>query len=223
MSKEKVPNKKWMKERAVDWDHNWLCGDCGNVNQNGDAWCIACHDKTCRKPEEQTMKSPYEQGKAYPEIKEGSKFVVVLNDDFCTAKIGEIVTLYRNDGTHNPWFMLQSKNSENNYVISWHLLAPLTNTCPTCGQAMPRHRYTDEQIQEAKQICKRLLCKAFDDGLSVVFYVGNTTSACTDYGSPFKVNTKSAKCSETDEYNEWIGRLVALCKLLGESYPSWVR
>lgn len=104
----------------------------------------------------------------------------------------------------------------------------MTEVCTKCGQPLPKpkRKYTAEQIQEAKDI----VCDIFIDRsrryreISIARY-DKTTSASMDV---FDTHTKhrlcaSTTCSDADEYNEYIGVMVALCKLTGEPMPSWVR
>lgn len=77
--------------------------------------------------------------KAYPKIKEGSKFIVVDNKFYTDLDIGEIVILDINDGTDVPYFKIKGKH---NQYIEWCNLSPLEyvprsiptdKPCPFCG------------------------------------------------------------------------------------------
>lgn len=86
-------------------------------------------------------------------------------------------------------------------------------------ESMSKHRYTDEQIAEAEQIIGKIVASLPDwdtfffrrNGSETMLYAG---------GNANKQN--SAKCRETDEYNQTIGRMIALCNHTGHKRPEWL-
>ena len=50
-----------------------------------------------------------------------------------------------------------------------------------------------------------------------------TMMDCENLGDWREEMRAVAICSDTDEWNDDVGRLVSLCKLTGEPMPKWVR
>lgn len=117
-----------------------------------------------------------------------------------------------------------------------------------CREVEAKHRYTPEQEQEAREIVYRLMTtnrggEGF--GLVAIDFVrfnrlDNETYAWLYFvdnlilgdesehmkNITFKgtvIRTATAKCSPSDEFSADIGRMVAICKLLGEPLPEWVQ
>lgn len=103
------------------------------------------------------------------------------------------------------------------------------------------HRYTDSQIEEAKRIVLDTIREyAEKDEQITVHRVNGSTSeyeatiihhgteisavpVC--YGKKryfFDSEYAVSKCGPNDEPNEWIGKCVAVCKLLGKSIPRFI-
>lgn len=178
------------------------------------------------EPDRERMKN-----KPHPKIKKGTKFIIVDEKYRTDIKAGEIVTLWLNDDSAAPIFQ---KQDGKNAVLSWHRLAPLTPA---------KHRYTPEQEAEAREIVYRLMMKqttASESAIgfkTIVFKTVNKetmvyllTPYCVEFrrdndwvmsGPSYEKAT--AKCSPHDEFSTDIGRMVALCKLLGEPLPEWIR
>ena len=90
----------------------------------------------------------------------------------------------------------------------------------------PNTDWTAEEIEQAKELSRKLMCKIFDDGdsikfvkvwgspceMSVVFY--NRFGSVSDI---FK-----SKPSGGDKFNEWIGKCVCLCKATQTPIPSFI-
>lgn len=105
-----------------------------------------------------------------------------------------------------------------------------------------KHSYTSEQIDKAKQIVLDTIHELYSESKgSVVLSTGvfepktihayvfeNGKSSITSGAGgtvPFmadKVAHGSAKCSDNDEPNEWIGKCVALCKALHKPIPKFI-
>lgn len=105
------------------------------------------------------------------------------------------------------------------------------------------HSYTPEQIAEARDIVYRLMT---DKNCLTSFYVHSlpthfldltdepnrdkphtiakvlSVEGC-DYGLYREVRRAVAYCQPTDVWSDDIGRMVALCKLMGEPLPAWVK
>lgn len=81
-----------------------------------------------------------------------------------------------------------------------------------------KHRYTDEQIAEAQRIIGEIVASlpdwnnyAFSRHDDITFMYEN--DQLTDRG---------ARCFKTDEYNQTIGRMIALCRHVGRPLPEWL-
>jgi hypothetical protein len=167
----------------------------------------------------------------YPEFKTGTKFIVVDEKYRTDIKLGEIVTLWVNDDSGAPIFQ---KQDGKNAIISWQRLAQLEPA---------KHRYTPEQEQEARDIVYRLVMK---QDCTVAIYLRTEKTNYLDafdrpnYGRPHTIAIQLLRaseathdwiedcravafCSPHDEWSDDVGRCVALCKLLGEPLPVWIR
>ena len=95
---------------------------------------------------------------------------------------------------------------------------------PVCVQK--KHIYTNDEEDEANYHTKQLLADAFDQGLSITWYVYiilGTVKCKQGLGYPGKVEKEDvATCSDNDEWSEPIGRMVAISKLMDEPLPDWV-
>lgn len=140
----------------------------------------------------------------HPEIKEGARFVVVNKPDNIALKIGDVLVLCRNDNSRAPFFYHNDKMR----CEWWKSLAPLE----------ARHRYTDEQINEAKMIIGRLVADLEQATGLAFFEDGNLTRLYIDGRK-----VSEAKCSPQDEPNRAIGRMVAMLKRFDEPLPTWIR
>ena len=139
----------------------------------------------------------------HPEMKEGAKFVVVKNPDNPNLKIGDVLTLERNDGSKCPFFYHNDKMR----CEWWKSLAPLE----------AKHRYTDEQITEAK--CY-LAEKMFDNtGWTITKPTEAHPVAVVSGG----LGTGTAKCAPDDEFNAYIGLMVAFKRYHDDPLPTWIR
>lgn len=186
----------------------------------------------------------------HPEIAEGSTFVVVDDRDSAGAvSTGDVVTLTNNDGTKVPHFDSDEKlllwrrlaplniiykDKPKDCVTAYdraegHDYTGIVRSCPSCGQPLPKKRvYTAEQIQEAKDIVAKLTLEMMVGYKIPMFrFCNNSKTECRTmytggcYGR-FSDDIGIATKSDNDVYNEWIGRMVAICKLTGEKLPKWV-
>ena len=93
-----------------------------------------------------------------------------------------------------------------------------------------KHSYTEEQIDEAKKLCGKMMAEAFDDkntfSLSLLDknYDKSSSAVNCEISRLRGANGSkgTAKCSDHDEYNVWIGRCVALCKVLHKPIPAFI-
>lgn len=171
------------------------------------------------------------ENRPHPEFKAGTKFVIVDEKYRTDIKPGEVVTLWVNDGSGAPFFR---KQDGKNAIISWHRLAQLTPAL---------HRYTPEQEAEARDVVYRLMMK---QDCTVAIYLRTEKTNYLDafdrpnYGRPHTIAIQLLRaseathdwkedcravafCSPHDEWSDDVGRCVALCKLLGEPLPEWIR
>lgn len=87
-----------------------------------------------------------------------------------------------------------------------------------------KHRYTADQEREAREIVYRLMTS--NDGLFRFNAIGHKTY-CLHYLRSRDVYTMeeiyTAFCAPNDEFSADIGRMVAICKLLDEPLPTWIK
>ena len=151
------------------------------------------------------------------------------------AKVGDTIKVLRDNGgavragtiwkvtnssplgslyvTNEDWGGGFSVNSDNYVVISFG-----------------KHSYTEEQIDEAKKLCRKMMAEAFDDkntfSLSLLDknYDKSSSAVNCEISRLRGANGSkgTAKCSDHDEYNVWIGRCVALCKALHKPIPAFI-
>ena len=105
-----------------------------------------------------------------------------------------------------------------------------------------KHSYTAEQIAEAKRIvldslkdlyqnCKGSIvfgtAETNPNIIRAYFFTKDETKMRSEKGErvsleAHNVGYASAKCSDHDEPNEWIGKCVALCKVLHKPIPAFI-
>lgn len=93
-----------------------------------------------------------------------------------------------------------------------------------------KHSYTDEEIEQAKKLCGKMMLEAFDDGNTFNLRIldknyDKSNSAVNCEISRFNNahnSSATARCSDHDEYSVWIGRCVALCKALHKPIPAFI-
>jgi hypothetical protein len=109
-----------------------------------------------------------------------------------------------------------------------------------------KHSYTEEQIDEAKKITLRMINEVYFNGDEALLFsnadkkayyailIKNGTHCNFEMtSSPAESTTiirsqvnstfaSTAKCSNNDEPNEWIGKCVALCKALHKPIPKFI-
>lgn len=87
--------------------------------------------------------------------------------------------------------------------------------------------WTAEEIEQAKQLSRKLLVRLFDEGeCSPVFYVDqedNSVSLSLQFGHPYKRVDFIAKPSGGDVFNAAIGKCVCLCKATGTPIPNIIK
>ena len=92
----------------------------------------------------------------------------------------------------------------------------------------PNTDWTAEEIEQAKELSHKLMCKIFDEGkYSVVWYVNvdnvDAVSISTDLGVPYTRNDGFwARPQGNDKFNPWIGKCVCLCKATQTPIPSFI-
>jgi len=89
----------------------------------------------------------------------------------------------------------------------------------------PNTDWTAEEIEQAKELSHKLMCKIFDEGkYSVVWcvnrdYIGMSIAR----GFPYKINDGFwARPQGNDKFNPWIGKCVCLCKATQIPIPSFI-
>jgi hypothetical protein len=101
-----------------------------------------------------------------------------------------------------------------------------------------KHSYTESEVAEAKRIVLDTIREyAEKDEQIIISHIGGCESnnsfiarmiahdtQILHIGNEFSFTSKytTSKCSDTDEPNEWIGKAVALCKLLHKPIPDFI-
>ena len=87
--------------------------------------------------------------------------------------------------------------------------------------------WTAEEIEQAKQLSRKLVVRLFDEGeCSPVFYVDqedNSVSLSLQFGYPHKRGNFISKPSGGDVFNADIGKCVCLCKATGTPMPEFIK
>lgn len=167
------------------------------------------------------------------------------------AKVGEIIRVLEDNGgpvnSGTIWQVvtvrgdgsLSIKNNENSGL--WAVSRDNYVVIPS-----DKHRYTDSQVAEAKRIVldtireyaekdEQITVHRVDDSTSeyeaVIIHHDTELTAVESWSwscdKPKKEYTFTSeyavsKCGPNDEPNEWIGKCVAVCKLLGKSIPRFI-
>lgn len=84
----------------------------------------------------------------------------------------------------------------------------------------PMRKWTDAEIMEAKAIVAEQIYLFFKDDPNTKF--GNEPTEGEDIPSRYHGKRVYAHCCKTDEWNIWIGRMVAMCKATGRDLPAWI-
>lgn len=81
-----------------------------------------------------------------------------------------------------------------------------------------KHSYTAEQIAEAQRIIGELVADS-NNGKGCRMISDTKKKKCF---AIVGCNTYTAHCSDGDEYNRYIGIMIALCRANGRKVPDWV-
>jgi hypothetical protein len=175
---------------------------------------FVCDGRVCYTAENQGAKSiPIELlEKAEQLPKPGDLFKVIHKGiGYHHFEIGEVVEFIK-DETSMGMYLLRGYSKDRNEVCDQVLyrsdIEPYT-----------KHRYTDEQIAEAEQIIGKIVASLPDWD---TFFFRREGSETMIYASGNANKQNSAKCMETDEYNQTIGRMITLCKHVGRPLPEWL-
>jgi hypothetical protein len=126
-------------------------------------------------------------------------------------ELGEVVEFIKGE-TFMGMYLLRGYSKDRNEVCDQLLyksdIEPYT-----------KHRYTDEQIAEAEQIIGSIVASLPDWKNYAFSTIGRITAV---YENDAKSKGEDAMCRETDEYNQTIGRMIALCKHVGRPLPEWL-
>lgn len=89
-------------------------------------------------------------------------------------------------------------------------------------------RWTPEEIQKAKNLCIDIVSEVVLNCGDVTWYLkggGRNGIVCIVYPNCFSKEMRHGFASPHgfDEYNEWIGKCVSLCKAYGKSVPDFIK
>jgi hypothetical protein len=144
--------------------------------------------------------------------KVGEYVKVIKEDSMWEAKIG-IIGKVVFSGFFGCVIIVENKD----YYVRFQNIVVLENYVP---KEKPLRKWTDAEIMEAKAIIGEFLTrnscyfsyKSYinkNRGDAICVYVGNEKGV--------------AKCCATDDWNYYIGTMVALCKATGRELPKWIK
>lgn len=171
--------------------------------RESDGLCQRCKDGWVEPVKAEPKRVPMTD-EPHPEIKEGARFVVVNKPDNPNLKIGDVLVLYKNDHSSCPFFY----HNEARRCEYWKNLAPVE----------AKHRYTDEQITEAKCYLAESMVSMKDR-----WTITKPTEAYPVAVISGPLGTGKAKCAPDDEFNVYIGLMVAFKRYHNEPLPTWIR
>jgi hypothetical protein len=155
-----------------------------------------------------------EKAEELPKVpKQGDLFKVINKGiGYHHFELGEVVEFIKGETYYSGMYLLRGYSKDRNEVCDQLLyksdIEPYT-----------KHRYTDEQIAEAEQIIGSIVASLPDWD---TFFFRREGSETMIYASGNANKQNSAKCMETDEYNQTIGRMIALCRHVGRPLPKWL-
>jgi len=234
---ELVEPKKQKSEQCLsDEPHpEFKIGDMFRVVKKG--FCVEVGDVAVLSENDGTRCPFFNIENGEPQVAISWKFLIPIVED------------------QNPGENLKSKSTKQITDVWFEEVKDFVRRQPTitykkivmgyCGEEKPatKYAYTQEQIQEAKEIAYRLLC---NPGLGCCILTRlYEYGGCYDKkdeknerrkhtlailikisfdGLRYQEEKRSvAFCSPNDEFNEDVGRMVALCKLLENPLPKWVK
>lgn len=114
------------------------------------------------------------------------------------------------------------------YIIPLELLSKVDskldgkNTDFACIDDLPdqKHRYNAEQIAEAQRIIGEIVAN-MGEHTGIDFWRANNTT-CVKIENQIFRRMDCSNCSPNDEFNQTIGRMVALCKVTNTKLPDWI-
>lgn len=96
-------------------------------------------------------------------------------------------------------------------------------TIPTNAKLLPNHKplrkWTDAEIMEAKSIVAECLYEVASGTSFVITPISDGEQILM----AIRGKTYFSNCCESDEWNVWIGRMVAFSKATGRKLPSWIQ
>lgn len=172
--------------------------------------------------------------------KVGDTVEIVDDSKLCGYNVGDTATIVSDPSSVSAEPLLSLEMYDRGSQVA---IAKRIRPCETKAEQPPKkHAYTPEQIQEARDIVYRLLTST--DALSAIYMYSFKCSILDkadvpNIGKPHTVSVwlsnrnqpfncfiekkrAVAFCSPGDEWNDDIGRMVALCKLLNKPLPKWI-
>lgn len=154
------------------------------------------------------------------------EYIKLISADCVTLakhKNGDVLKVTKQNGSHSVFVNGEITGcvGDSEYVVLENYNPEsLTGTICIGG----KHVYSCAEVEEAKKLCKEMLSELFDSRQSCVLYVlpKDRIEVKLTFGYPCGKEIAVAKCSQNDEYNEWIGKCVALCKVLHKPIPAFI-
>lgn len=191
-------------------------GNCGCIR---DCEYVVLEGYTLEKSE-----SPAESKEEKREAKIGDT-IRVLEDNGGPVTAG---SAWKVTGIESWRLDVKSEKYDSNYAVNLDNYVVISSS---------KHRYTDSQIEEAKRIVLDTIREYAEKREYILFdsmgkhadnYCGYLISkgSQTDFDdgefTASGVKAGESKCGPNDEPNEWIGKCVAVCKLLGKQIPRFI-
>lgn len=163
------------------------------------------------------------------------EYIKVTSTDFPSRyKDGDILLVTDDESQSSMWRNKAVNYNDTDFVIRDEHYVVLENYKPS-----EKHVWTAAEVEKAKtlvldtireqaekdeQIIINHNCENENDNsrFSAIIIHHDTNLQCVGNRYSFTSNCATSKCSNTDEPNEWIGKAVALCKLLHKPIPSFI-
>ena len=246
---EKEQPKPFSKEFYKKHNNDWLCGDCGHWNRDNVGWCVKCHDEHNHKQDKPMTDEPHPdiaRRSTFRVVIDTGSCLYENGDILQLTENDNSKCPYFKNKTKDDrlvvchWYRLIPIN-----IIHKETTKDIINNI---GK-IPKEQYTfkrtwtDAEITEAKRYVADKMYSLTKDGQFILFYTckahpGKTVAQLFQVGDEIvfggfavkdlkitgeEIKTVIAKCCDTDTFNDDIGKMIAVCKLFNEPYPTWIR
>lgn len=131
------------------------------------------------------------------------------------------------DGYRKPCYrMVEDKGEFTGFGWYWseNMIAGLAEDEPSEDE--PAEDWTEDEIEQARQLVTDLACDVIYGGGDIRFYKDIENHVSVNIFPDAFTNTGIKTCETQargkDVFNPWIGKCVAICKVLGEPIPEFI-